>query len=174
MKSMSRREALLASAAALALAPLPAVASGNPDAELLALGVAFDKAYAECNELGELAGAKKTEAENHPDRPNLWAAELGTEEASANAKAYFEFFEAYVGDSFARWNAAGDKMGKLANRIFATPAHTPAGMLLKARILYTNFGDSSDFGDDGLDAYQDEPWFPSLIADLERLAASVS
>ncbi len=61
----------------------------------------------------------------------------------------------------------------LVNAVFETPAQTARGVLEKVRILYIARGDFDQQGDDDLEDYQDaknNPWFGSVIADLERLA----
>jgi hypothetical protein len=58
------------------------------------------------------------------------------------------------------------------NAAFATPAETLSGAVEKLRIPRPALGEFQQEGADELECFQDydDPWFPRVIADLERLA----
>ncbi len=169
MKNLTRREAVktgaaIAAVGATATLGLPSVAeAGNQDAELLARVAEFYRALEKHNIAAEASSTRRDEAEAMPDCPPFSAPDRRT-----------AFMEAQGASKL--WNkmdAAGRRMGKAANRVFAMPARTYRGAVEKVKIAYiaTGDGDGTYTGDADLDAYQDfdTPWMANAIADLERL-----
>ncbi len=143
----------------------------HPDADLLARVAEFYSALEKHNIASEAWHTRHAEAEAMPDCPPHAAPafdKAGSDRWNAfmKAKGVFKLSN--------KSNAAGRAMGKAANRVFATPAHTYRGAVEKVKIAYLATGDEegSGTGDADLAAYQDleSPWMANAIADLERLA----
>lgn len=75
----------------------------------------------------------------------------------------------------AQANSARERAGQLANEIFAMPALSLQDVAVKVRIMRHALGrrGAQEDGDEDLDAFQDdadEPWFDTILHDMERLA----
>ena len=136
MTATSTRRAILAGAASLPALTIQAIAVANPDAKLLALGKEQEDIHALLSPL-----------EARMDSANAIGDYAGCQAAE---------------DEF---SDCMDAMWEIADEIVAIPAHTAAGMLVKARSLRLCAGDQ-DMAD-GCEA----AW-NSIVADIERLASS--
>ncbi len=177
MKNLTRREAVkpgaaIAAVGATATLGLHSVAEASTlDAELLARVAELYPALEKHNIVSEAWHARHAEAEAMPDCPpyDTPASDRAAHDrwwAFMKAKGVFKLCD--------QSNAAGRRMGKAANAVFAIPARTYEGAVEKVKIAYiaTGDGDGTYTGDVDLDAYQDfeTPWMANAIADLDRLA----
>ncbi len=174
MKNLTRREAFATGAAAAAVGAtatlgLPSVAeAATQDAELFACVAEFYRAFEKHNIASEAQRTCRAEAEAMPDCPPLI---VQTADGRVVNERWHAFMEAQ-GESrlYDKMDAAGRKLGKAANRVFAIPARTYQGAIEKVKIAYiaTGDGDGTYTGDADLDAYQDfdTPWMANAIADL--------
>jgi hypothetical protein len=173
-ESITRRKALAtigAGAAATAAGGAAlTVSPDKPDAELLSRVADFHRAYQESCAASEAWHKAHDQADAHPDCPSF---PLRSRQASKRYGAFLR--DRGVSDLADRSNDLGKAAGGAANVVFALPARTLPGVLAKFRIVRLTVGDNYQGnlgGDEDLDAFQeyDAPWFPTVIADLERLA----
>ena len=177
MKNLTRREAVktgaaIAAVGATATLGLHSVAeAATQDAELLARVTEFYAALGKHNIASEASSARRDEADAMPDCPPSAIPAFD----KAGHDRWWAFMKAKgVFKLCVQSNAAGRRMGKAANAVFAIPARTYRGAVEKVKIAYiaTGDGDGTYTGDVDLDAYQDfeTPWMANAIADLDRLA----
>ena len=143
----------------------------HPDADLLARVAEFYPAAERHYSASEAWSTGMEKAEAMPDCP--------PHPVPADGRVVNERWHAFMeaqGESrlYDKMDAAGRKLGKAANAVFAIPAHTYEGAVEKVKIAYiaTGDGEGTYTGDADLDAYQDfeTPWMANAIADLDRLA----
>jgi hypothetical protein len=157
-KSTSRR-AVLAGAAALPLASLPAIAAAHPDAELLALGRELEEATRTFEAAAipyEAARARIDAMLPHPkvgiEGPE-WDEWRKQHHRALKRRGYRKLYRA--------WSDAAGKQYEVGEKIAAIPAHTIEGLAVKVDAL------EAMFSDDPENLYGDLPW---LTDDIRRLA----
>ncbi len=147
------------------------VVDDHLDTELLARVAEFYPAREKHNLASEAWHTRREEADAMPDCP--------PDAIPAFDKAGHDRWTAFMKEQGVwrlsdKSNAAARAMGKVANRVFATPAHTYEGAAEKVKIAYlaTGDGEGTLTSDADLSAYQDyeNPWMKNAIADLVRLA----
>ncbi len=167
---LTRRSALLGTAAAMSFAAPVAVAEyrGHPaahtaDADLMELVRTFHPAYRASQEAREAMEQARADAEAHPDCPCI-----------SDWPAWRAFMDAHEGpDRYDEFCASGERCGRTAQAIFAISPESLQGVTEKLKIVALAIED----GD--LEAYQDfedsdHQWMESVIRDLERLAGRAS
>jgi hypothetical protein len=132
------------------LMPQPAA-----DVSLLVRVAEFKRLYAEEDRLGKKHAKLRAKIEARRDFPG-WDRYRSADHAKSSDA----------------WNAAARIVGKAARAIFATRAHSAAGIAAKLRIVQLAYGtgNGSDDGDAEIEAYQRGSWLGSTIKDVERLA----
>lgn len=173
---ISRRTALAtigAGAAATAAGGAALAATPDRDAALLARVAEFHRAYRESASAWAASGEARDRVKALPDCPTLPVLD----------KAHYDRWAAFLSEhGCLALTRQADDLSKLtgaaANAVFAIPAQTIRGAVEKLKIVRLSAGDNfqGDIeGDENLCAYQDydAPWFPTVIADLERLAGRV-
>ena len=186
MKNLSRRKALKAGGAALAVTAtlgFPMTAKAD-DSELLARVADFWTAYEKHDETWNAHQVRRPEIEAMPDYPPElpWDGEktLSQAEYELHRKRILEqaAFRERHGDLWEAANEAGKQMGAAANAVFAIPAKTAKGAVAKLKIARRASGATAEGGDGDaeLSCYQDydAPWIDNAIADLERLVGGAA
>ncbi len=179
MKSkITRRRALATIGAGAAVATTGGatlvVTPGNLDAELLSRVAEFHRAYQESTAAWTTSEKARDRVKTLPGCPTLPVLD----------KAHYDRWAAFLSEhGCLALTRQADDLSKLtgaaANAVFAIPAQTIRGAVEKLKIVRLTVGDNlqGDIeGDENVCAYQDydAPWFPTVIADLERLAGRAS
>ena len=143
--------------------------AAKPDAALITLIGEFHEAYELSTAAGEKWLVEKHRVEALTDCPPF-AIPVRDREAYERHNAFLvkHGVMALSDRSTECWQATG----KLAGKVFATPAHTLEGAVEKLKIVRLARGDNPTSGDHDLDAYEpnsDERWFANVMRDFERL-----
>lgn len=138
MTKLTRRTALSGIAALPVLAAgAPAVAEGNPDAELFAKIARFLEITRDHEEIGAHYKAMREAVEADPACPvsDTWA----------DSRGEVDPWHAFLGERGVwiecdRWNDSARRVEVAVRDVFRTPAQTAAGVLAKAEILRVAVG----------------------------------
>lgn len=176
--SMSRRAMLANVPAALTLAailPTAALAGGNDneaDAELVRLGVEFDRLYAEYVVVLEEMLRISDRFEKEAERQGISPARNRNDYAKWVRLSYDSGHEAAIAAS----NAKAEIIDEIARRIRAIPAVGVAGMAVKASVLHFDcLNDVEHVGYWSDESYDPDDWrveqVHSFVAEIRAVAA---
>lgn len=189
MIRITRRTALSSAAAGAVVAAIPGAASatsrgGANDARLLELDQEFWPLYRQAKEAGWDARAYRAQLEALPTCPPMSVHRIEERLRAAGEAITSERVRELMNDAhrfleghgvFARHDRADalhEAAGRLANAIFATPAESMTGLLIKLKVLHHAYGDRAGEGDEDLEIHQggaEIGWFQTILDDAARL-----
>ena len=145
------------------------IVTGEPDAELMRLIAEFETTHRAYHQTSKAYRRVSDHNAAMPDCPP----EVRPIDDRAAHKRNREFMNS--NGALALWNESSKLIrfaGALANQIFSTPAETLVGAVEKLKIVRLQRGDAEGNADDDLAAFMDleDPWFASVMKDLERLS----